>query len=160
MTVPETVLFGDQYYRRIIYALAAYIADYKEQVLLLCIMRNWCPKCLAPRGNLDEAALWRHHEHTELIIKEMDFLTLWVEYGIDRDIVVCTIYSLLFLMTDRGQPFTSEFPRADIQRMLSPDILHQLIKGGFKDHLVDWVERYLIRRHGKGPAEIILDDID
>jgi len=44
--------------------------------------------------------------------------------------------------------------------MLSPDILHQLIKGGFKDHLVDWVERYLICCHGKGPAEIILDDID
>ncbi|KIN97816.1 hypothetical protein M404DRAFT_39480, partial [Pisolithus tinctorius Marx 270] len=34
MTVPETVLFGDQYYRRVIYALAAYIADYEEQVLL------------------------------------------------------------------------------------------------------------------------------
>ena len=40
-------------------------------------------------------------------------------------------------MTDRGQPFTSEFPCVDIQRMLLPDILHQLIKGGFKDHLVD-----------------------
>ncbi|KAI6144676.1 hypothetical protein BKA82DRAFT_4330895 [Pisolithus tinctorius] len=57
-------------------------------------------------------------------------------------------------------PFTSRFPCADIQRMLSLDILHQLIKGGFKDHLVDWVEGYLIRIHGKGAAEKILDDID
>ena len=63
-------------------------------------------------------------------------------------------------MTDRGQPFTSKFPRADIQRMLSLDILHQLIKGGFKDHLVDWVEKYLIHTHGKCTAEKILDDID
>ena len=44
--------------------------------------------------------------------------------------------------------------------MLSPDILHQLIKGGFKDHLVDWVEKYLIHIHGKTEAERILNDID
>jgi len=95
MTVPETVLFGDQYYRRVIYSLAAYIADYEEQVLLSCIMRNWCLKCLANRENLDEDALRRHHEHTELIIKELDSRTLWEVYGIDRDIVVCTL-SFLF----------------------------------------------------------------
>ncbi|KIN92674.1 hypothetical protein M404DRAFT_172840 [Pisolithus tinctorius Marx 270] len=105
---------------------------------------NWCPKCLAHWENLDEDALWRHREHTELIIRELDPQTLWEGYGIDGDIV----------------PFTSGFPHVDIQRMLSPDILHQLIKGGFKDHLVDWVERYLIHIHGKGAAEKILDDID
>jgi hypothetical protein len=48
-----------------------------------------------------------------------------------------------------GQPFTEDFPRADIHELLSPDLLHQLIKGTFKDHLVTWVEEYLVAKHGK-----------
>jgi len=59
-----------------------------------------------------------------------------------------------------SQPFTNSFPRADIHELLSPDILHQLIKGTFKDHLVTWVGQYLIAEHGKTRAKEILDDID
>ncbi|RXW19707.1 hypothetical protein EST38_g6140 [Candolleomyces aberdarensis] len=41
------------------------------------------------------------------------------------------------------QPFTAYFPRANIHKLLSPDLLHQVIKGTFKDHLVAWVVEYL-----------------
>jgi len=44
MTKPEVAMFGDGYYRRVIYGLGPYIADYEEQVLLACIVRNWCCK--------------------------------------------------------------------------------------------------------------------
>ena len=44
--------------------------------------------------------------------------------------------------------------------MILPDLLHQVIKGTFKDHLVTWVCKYLIRVHGDRRADIILDDID
>jgi hypothetical protein len=44
MTVPEVVRFGDGHFRRVIYGLGPYIADYPEQVVLACIVQNWCAK--------------------------------------------------------------------------------------------------------------------
>ncbi|KAH9978413.1 hypothetical protein BJV74DRAFT_879459 [Russula compacta] len=48
---------------------------------------------------------------------------LWDDFRIWHDIV----------------PFMHAFPQADIHELLAPDLLHQLIKGTFKDHLVAWV---------------------
>lgn len=59
-----------------------------------------------------------------------------------------------------AQPFTNDFVRADIHELIAPDILHQLIKGTFKDHLVTWVEQYLVKKNGKARADVMLSDID
>ncbi|KAG1821799.1 uncharacterized protein BJ212DRAFT_1477639 [Suillus subaureus] len=56
--------------------------------------------------------------------------------------------------------FMNDFPCADIHQLIAPDLLHQIIKGCFKDHLVAWVEKYLHHIHGKHEAERIMDDID
>ena len=68
----------------------------------------------------------------------------------------------MHIFTDlcRGQPFTNDFPRADIHEILSGDILHQVIKGTFKDHLVTWVGDYLVAEHGELKGNEILDEID
>jgi len=58
------------------------------------------------------------------------------------------------------QPFTQDFPCTNIYEIISPDMLHQLIKGIFKDHLVTWVCDYLYNEHGETWADVILDDID
>jgi hypothetical protein len=58
------------------------------------------------------------------------------------------------------QPFTHDFLRADIYELLAPDLLHQLIKGVFKDHLVSWIMDYLHVAHGETAAFGIIEDID
>jgi hypothetical protein len=64
------------------------------------------------------------------------------------------------LIMTLSQPFTHDFPRAEIYELLSPDLLHQLIKGTFKDHLVKWVGEYLEITHGPALTSAIMADID
>ena len=44
MSIPEVVRCFDNHFRRAIYSLAVYIADYPEQALLTCIVQGWCPR--------------------------------------------------------------------------------------------------------------------
>ncbi|KAG1737731.1 hypothetical protein EDB19DRAFT_1895740 [Suillus lakei] len=150
MSVPEVVQFGDRHFRRVVYSLGPYIADYPEQLVLGCVVQNWCAKqvihlCFAYPDNLDsgEGGL-RSREVVDTLCDEVDSRVLWEEWGVISDVV----------------PFTNDFPHADIHQLLAPDILHQVIKGAFKDHLVAWVEKYLEKEHGKTCAKAILDDID
>ncbi|KAG1796926.1 uncharacterized protein HD556DRAFT_1441101 [Suillus plorans] len=145
MTKPEVVRCPDGHFRRAVYGLGPYIADYPEQALLACIVQNWCPKCTAPADNLNEGMYGRRsHEHTDVLVEEFELGVLWDEYGLVGDIV----------------PFTNYFPWADIHELLSPDILHQLIKGAFKDHIVTWVHDYIEAQYSRSEANKILDDID
>ncbi|KAF9227239.1 hypothetical protein BS17DRAFT_861754 [Gyrodon lividus] len=146
MTMPEVVKFGDGHFRRVIYGLGPYIADYKEQALLACIMRGWCARYIDLDASIDihyKDTLDRTRAFNEALFEESTLTILWEEYGIVGDLV----------------PFTNDFPRTDIHQLIAPDILHQLIKGCFKDHLVDWVTAYIRANHSKREADRILDDI-
>ena len=44
MTIPEVVKCPDGHFRRAVYGLGPYIADYPEQVWLSGIVQGWCPK--------------------------------------------------------------------------------------------------------------------
>ncbi|KAH7918492.1 hypothetical protein BV22DRAFT_1186404 [Leucogyrophana mollusca] len=132
MATPEVVRFGDNGVRRVIYGLGPYITEYEEQVVLAGIVRKRCAKIDALLfEQIDSGGLPRFHPQH------------WNEYGIIGDIV----------------PFTNDFPRADVHKLLAPDLLHRIIKGTFKDHLVDWVERYLKITHGTRRAVETMADI-
>jgi hypothetical protein len=44
MAAPEIIRFADGHFRRVIYELGPYIADYPEQVLCACIVQGWCSR--------------------------------------------------------------------------------------------------------------------
>jgi hypothetical protein len=56
--------------------------------------------------------------------------------------------------------FAEHFPRANIHELITPDILHQLVKGAFKDHMVTWIETYLKIKYGEQQTKVVLSKID
>lgn len=120
--------------------------------------------CRAPPQDLDGefSKHPRTEEHTEILAQTSTVTELWRDYGIVLDVIVSYLFVLSVIQKAHVylQPFTNDFPRADIHELLAPDILHQIIKGAFKDHLVSWVEDFLVLKHGRTRANEILDDID
>ncbi|KAI0074756.1 hypothetical protein K474DRAFT_1765035, partial [Panus rudis PR-1116 ss-1] len=114
---------ADGYIQHVFPILAAYIADYPEQCLISCCRQNRCPTCLVDpkeRGELLDTIYYRCPSD---ILKEF-FLML----------ADCSNPGL----TDVNKPFWADLPHANIFRCITPDLLHQLHKGVFKDHLVKW----------------------
>ncbi|KAF9240171.1 hypothetical protein BU15DRAFT_87691 [Melanogaster broomeanus] len=144
MTTPQLMKCPDRHFHRIIFGIGPYIADYPEQLLISGIVQNWCGRCLAFPNDLDGGGAPRTKEFTDALIDELPLGVIWDEWGVDANVV----------------PFTDDFPRADIRQLLAPNILHQLIKGTFKDHLVEWVGKYLELSYGKAGAKERLADID
>ncbi|KAF9489415.1 hypothetical protein BDN71DRAFT_1490935 [Pleurotus eryngii] len=144
MTRPRVSKCPDGHFRRGIYSFGAYIADYPEQVLLACTVSGWCPKCTALNDELDIPGGQRCCEHTTALQEACTLREAWDNYGVVGDLI----------------PFTSAFPRADIHEMLSMDLLHQVIKGTYKDHLVEWVVDYINAKNLPADAARILADID
>ncbi|KAF8321908.1 hypothetical protein F5887DRAFT_904465, partial [Amanita rubescens] len=146
MSKPEVIKCADGQYRRAIYGIGPYIADYPEQCIIGCTVQGWCPLCLGHRNNLDgEGKEERRSEKlTDHLYRCLPGDEIWSEWGAVVDVL----------------PFTSSFPRADIHELIAPDLLHQVIKGTFKDHLVAWIEKYMKQEHGDSYGKVMMDEID
>ena len=103
------------------------------------LMLIFTPPLVSQRDNLDDnIAGQRSHKLTCSLVDALDKNSLWDDYGIVNNIMVC--YSGLQFsclpLPYVSQLFIHGFPHTDIHELLSPDLLHQIIKGTFKDHLV------------------------
>lgn len=117
--------------------LVANVCDHPEMCLVGCCQENVCPTCDTDpedRGDPepgdmkdteDLAHILRDHG-SGLKPREFDDLNL-------RSV---------------PEPYWSDLPHCDIGMSFAPDLLHQMYKGVFKDHLVSWCTTAV----GEGPA--------
>ena len=123
----KAMVCADGFVHRVHLILAAYVANFPEQCLVACNKESHCPCCLVElqdRGELEECAchsmvdtlktLQRRRRNKQL--KKFD------KEGL-RSVF---------------KPFWKDLPFTDIFACITPDILHQLHKGIFHNHLVQW----------------------
>ncbi|KAG1867408.1 hypothetical protein F4604DRAFT_2022004 [Suillus subluteus] len=164
MTKPVIMHFGDGHYQCVIYGLGLYIADYEEQVLLACIVRFWCPRCMSHRDNLDAASLCWCRDHTEVLIEEIDYSALWLEYGIVSDLVDHLVtWVSKYLRLEHGEK-EAERIQDDIDRRIAAvasftGLQHFPEGQGFKqwtgDDLKALMKVYLPAIRGHVPTDVV-----
>jgi hypothetical protein len=146
-TLPENgipFVCPDKEYRLGFLRLAAWIADYKEQVRLALIVSGRCAICVASRAEMNLLRAFPAREGTVSDklrmggLSEKDQKTLGLKPGLVSRILGfwCSHWSSLL------QSFACNIPDADSHAMMAPDLLHQIIKP-FSDHIVTWVLRIL-----------------
>ncbi|EIM82509.1 uncharacterized protein STEHIDRAFT_64969 [Stereum hirsutum FP-91666 SS1] len=131
---------------RVVYPLvAAYIADHPEQCLVACVKESKCPRCTVAtneRGSPVYSVLRDPDETIALLQQE----AAGIKTDAFRDLGLKPII-----------PFWIDLPYCDIFSCITPDILHQLHKGVFKDHLVSWTTKAMSLVVGKGKGADELD---
>jgi hypothetical protein len=123
----EDMVCADSWIRKIWPILAAYVADYPEQCLVACCMENRCPIC-----TVDPKERGKHVPQAPRTVQETLFFLRRMQSGDDD-----TAFKTLGLRAVY-QPFWVKLPYSNIFQAFTPDLLHQLHKGVFKDHLVKW----------------------
>ncbi|KJA28252.1 hypothetical protein HYPSUDRAFT_129651 [Hypholoma sublateritium FD-334 SS-4] len=121
------VVCADGFVRTIFPVLSTYIADYPEQCLVACCKESACPRCTVNpklRGDYRTNSVLRDPDKTLAAIEEK------VAEGKSE--------SFKDQSLRRVNPFWKDLPHCDIFTCFTPDILHQLHKGIFKDHISAW----------------------
>ncbi|KAJ7508692.1 hypothetical protein B0H11DRAFT_1704018 [Mycena galericulata] len=126
-TSGQPMVCADSMMRQVWPIFAAYVADYPEQCLISCCKENRCPICTVSPDDRGD-----HQEHPLRDVRETLYFMERQQAGLKDaafdDHGIRAVYP----------PFWANLPHSDIFQSFTPDLLHQLHKGVFKDHLVSW----------------------
>ncbi|KAF8482331.1 hypothetical protein JB92DRAFT_3085801 [Gautieria morchelliformis] len=124
---------ADNLVRRVFPILAAYLADYPEQCLVACHQENSCPICEIAPSDRGEPVVRGHpvfhfHRNPTCTLKALKTCRSSMPSPDIRRLCPRAV----------DKPFWEDLPHTNIFQCFTPDLLHQLHKGVFKDHLVKW----------------------
>ncbi|QRV93709.1 Zn-finger protein [Ceratobasidium sp. AG-Ba] len=122
---------ADGYLRRAYPILAVFVGDWPEQNNMSCTVRSGCPVCeqrFHGRGS-GKTACMRSHKETEAAFQAYEATGNKSE--------------LKGLNLKPWKPFWLDLPNVHFPSCITPDILHQLHKGVFKDYVAEWTKELL-----------------
>ncbi|THU96048.1 hypothetical protein K435DRAFT_665236 [Dendrothele bispora CBS 962.96] len=125
-----TMQSGDGIKRRCHPILAAYVADYPEQVLVACAYYGDCASCECPKDELGVYPCCHSRRNFGAAVRAAKFL------GTDQWVESCHEENIKPIQ----HPFWEDLPYTDIFRSITPDILHQMYQGVMK-HLIGWLTK-------------------
>ncbi|KAJ7059962.1 Zn-finger domain-containing protein [Mycena amicta] len=124
---------ADGHVRLVFPILAAYVADFPEQCLVACCKQSRCPLCLVAHNERGEnlvQTIWRDETATLEVLEK---------HRMRKDAPEFDQWGLHAVY----KPFWADLLHTDIFGCFTPDLLHQLHKGVFKDHFVSWCTEIL-----------------
>ncbi|KAF5362997.1 hypothetical protein D9757_014080 [Collybiopsis confluens] len=128
------MMCADGFERLAYLLLAAYMADYPEQCLICCCKENSCPRCTV-----------KPEERGQLLynISRSPTLTLIALEAQSQGEKPEEFQSLNLRPIN---PFWRDLPHCNIFECITPDLLHQLHKGVFGDHVAKWAKSAMGRQ--------------
>ncbi|KAB5587770.1 hypothetical protein CTheo_8789 [Ceratobasidium theobromae] len=134
-------LCADGHVRRIHPILAVYIVDFPEQCLVTCACQNRCPICTVPVNECGKPEEYSKRTKAYMLDAMDDYMEGYRTTAESRG--VWPVW-----------PFWADLQFVNIATCITPDLLHQLNKGVFKDHIVKWCTELLgareVDHHLKG----------
>ncbi|KAJ7587465.1 hypothetical protein C8J56DRAFT_1004549 [Mycena floridula] len=140
------MMCADGFVRHVYTILMAYIADYPEQCLVTGCDNFRCPRCRVAKGKLGDPLAETKPRN------QQDTIEILLQAAEELNPEERETWGIHLV-----NPFWTDLPHCDIFSCITPDLLHQLHKGVFKEHLSKWVTQSIDSRDTKKGREQEID---